>query len=50
MRASRGLLLMAMLFCTLSGIAISQDRAQYFEKGTLRFTGTDNDGWASVYT
>lgn len=45
------LLIAIVAFAVLSGgDALAQDNKQYFEKGTLRFTATDNDGWASVET
>jgi len=38
-------------FIVLSvGTVFAQSSQQYFEKGQLRFKGTDNDGWANVYT
>jgi len=33
-----------------SAAAQAQERGQYFEKGTLRLTATDNDGWAYLST
>ncbi|MBI4662106.1 MAG: hypothetical protein HY735_25065 [Verrucomicrobia bacterium] len=34
----------------LAAVGHAQEKAQYFEKGTLRLTATDNDGWAYLRT
>jgi len=40
-----------LIIVVLSSVAsVAQTNQQYFEKGTLRLTATDHDGWASVKT
>jgi len=47
--ASKILIAFAVCMLTIQG-AHAQQGQQYFEKGALRLTATDNDGWASLVT